>query len=57
MTFQASIHPSAAAWRGLGRWGQYGQYQILNWATKFFADSLLMRMRADAGHAGAGRPQ
>jgi hypothetical protein len=36
-------------------WGQYGQYQILNWATTFFADALLMRMQADAGHAGAGR--
>jgi hypothetical protein len=24
-------------------WAPYGQYRILNWATKFFADALLMR--------------
>jgi hypothetical protein len=25
-------------------WGPYGQYRILNWATKFFADALLLRI-------------
>lgn len=25
-------------------WGDYGKYQILNWATKFLADALLMRL-------------
>ena len=39
-------------------WGYYGKYQILNWATKFFADALLMRMRAGVEVAGvAGKPQ
>jgi hypothetical protein len=27
-------------------WGPYGQFQVLNWATKFFADALLMRAAA-----------
>jgi hypothetical protein len=30
-----------------GSWpvsGEYGQYRILNWATKFFADALLVRI-------------
>ena len=25
-------------------WGAYGKYKILNWATKFFIDALLIRM-------------
>jgi hypothetical protein len=29
-------------------WGDYGQYRILNWATKFLADALLLRMRKPA---------
>lgn len=31
--------------------GEYGPYQTLNWATKFFADALLRRMRL----TGSGR--
>jgi hypothetical protein len=27
-------------------WGHYGKFKILNWATKFFADALLMRAGA-----------
>jgi len=25
-------------------WGQYGRFHVLNWAAKFFADALLLRM-------------
>lgn len=29
-------------------WGDYGRYRILNWATKFFVDALLLRMSPDS---------
>jgi len=28
-------------------WGEYGQYMVLNWATKFFVDALLLAARTD----------
>ncbi len=29
-------------------WGNYGRYRILNWATRFFVDALLLRMSPEA---------
>jgi len=29
-------------------WGEYGAYELLNWAAKFFADALLLEIRASA---------
>jgi hypothetical protein len=29
-------------------WGEYGPFEYLNWAAKFYADSLLCELRADA---------
>ena len=26
-------------------WGEYGSYEYLNWAAKFFADALLLELR------------
>lgn len=34
-------------------WGEYGKFMILNWATKFFTDALLMRMMTDRELANA----
>jgi hypothetical protein len=39
-------------------WGDYGRLTVLNWATKFFVDALLLEMRQDemtsrdAAHTG-----
>lgn len=30
-------------------WGDYGKYEILNWATKFFVDALVRHERAGGG--------
>jgi hypothetical protein len=27
-------------------WQEYGKYEFLNWAAKFFADALMLRLRA-----------
>jgi hypothetical protein len=27
-------------------WGEYGEYEYLNWAAKFFADALMHEIRA-----------
>jgi hypothetical protein len=27
-------------------WGEYGAYEYLNWAAKFFADALMLEIRA-----------
>jgi hypothetical protein len=37
-------------------WGDYGQYKILNWATKFFIDALMAQVTTGArqGYATAG---
>ncbi len=37
-------------------WGSYGRHRILNWATKFFADALLMRLAPELFN-GTGRGQ
>jgi len=34
--------------------GEYGPYQILNWATKFFVDALLRDERRVAGITSVG---
>jgi len=36
-------------------WGDYGQYMVLNWATKFFVDALLLQKRLLS--PATGRPQ
>jgi hypothetical protein len=36
-------------------WGGYGRHRILNWATKFFADALLMRAAANCAPAAGCR--
>jgi hypothetical protein len=30
-------------------WSEYGRFTYLNWATKFFADSLMLELNLDAG--------
>jgi uncharacterized protein YyaL (SSP411 family) len=30
-------------------WGEYGRFKVLNWATKFFTDALLARVRQPRG--------
>jgi len=35
--------------------GEYGAYQLLNWATKFFLDALLRAERIRGGRAGSTR--
>ncbi len=37
--------------------GRYGRFEVLNWAVKFFADSLMMEADIATGSAGAARPQ
>jgi len=32
-------------------WGEYGPYEYLNWAAKFFADSLMIELRIRRGEA------
>lgn len=34
-------------------WGDYGRYKILNWATKFFIDALMMEVPAMSRHGYA----
>ncbi|MBI4420471.1 MAG: hypothetical protein HY560_06565 [Gemmatimonadetes bacterium] len=37
--------------------GEYGRYEVLNWATKFFADALMRDERISAGvHTGESEP-
>jgi hypothetical protein len=28
-------------------WGEYGRLKVLNWATKFFVDALLLEIQQD----------
>jgi len=35
--------------------GEYGRYEVLNWATKYFVDALVRTERLDADPATAGR--
>jgi len=34
--------------------GDYGRYEVLNWATKFFIDALLLEMSANTTNAATG---
>jgi len=59
LRFLESTQDTGAAERGLrgihGAWpvdGDYGAYEILNWATKFFADAI---MRFDVKRGSSGR--
>ncbi len=33
-------------------WAEYGRYEYLNWAAKFFADAAMLELAAGAGRAG-----
>ena len=35
-------------------WGEYGRYKVLNWATKFFLDALLLEKRLSEDLVAAG---
>jgi hypothetical protein len=54
---QNRLHPNPGIRGGLkGSWpvnGEYGRFQILNWATKFFADALMRDEQVAAGEATA----
>jgi hypothetical protein len=37
-------------------WGDYGRLMVLNWATKFFVDALLLEMRQEGYAVSSGPP-
>jgi hypothetical protein len=43
MAFPTAIPGSRRHYGMLARFVEYGRYIVLNWATKFFIDALLMR--------------
>jgi hypothetical protein len=34
-------------------WGEYGRFRVLNWATKFFVDALMLEKQAEGAKAPA----
>jgi hypothetical protein len=67
---KANRFTQSVQWRGTGNpgldggisgafplHGRYGRFEVLNWAVKFFADSLILEADIASGRTNAARPQ